>query len=108
MVSDPGRRPELRGPCKGITCWERRTLHVLDKKTPAHHVLRLNLHILLDPLAPTRRPSGHHPRHPRLGLGPPRVSRPFFASDRAYGPRLGQGSPTQAARPAPDLARRSP
>jgi hypothetical protein len=83
-------------------------LYVVGTKTSAHRVLRLNLRALVGPLAPPRRPSGHHPRRPRLCLGPPRVCRPILTGDLSYGHRLGRGVTTQAPRSAPDLARRSP
>src|SRR5215208_6164872 len=98
-IEGVARQPSARG---------RSNPYVVGETTPTHHVLRLNLRARVDSLAPTRRPSGHHSRRPRLGLGPPVLKRPILTSDRSYGPRLGQGSSTQAPRSAPDLARRSP
>src|ERR671921_38265 len=97
-VEGVDRQPSARG---------RSNPYVVGETTPTHHVLRLNLRARVDSLAPTRRPSGHHSRRPRLGLGPPGLKRPILTSDRSYGPPLGQGSTTQAPRSAPDLARRS-
>ena len=98
-IEGVARQPSARG---------RSNPYVVGETTPTHHVLRLNLRARVDSLAPTRRPSGHHSRRPRLGLGPPGLKRPILTSDRSYGPPLGQESSTQAPRPAPDLARRCP
>src|SRR5829696_717251 len=76
--------------------------------TPDHRVLRPDLRAHLDHREPARLPYGLRHRYSRLGLGHPRVQRPFCDGDRAYGYGLWQGSTTQAAWPAPDLARQSP
>src|SRR5919112_4930852 len=66
-VEGVDRQPSARG---------RSNPYVVGETTPTHHVLRLNLRARVDSLAPTRRPSGHHSRRPRLGLGPPGLKRP--------------------------------
>src|SRR5829696_9581515 len=76
--------------------------------TPDHRVLRPDLRAHLDHREPARLPYGLRHRYSRLGLGHPRVQRPFCDGDRAYGYGLWQGSTTQAAWQAPDLARQSP